>query len=131
MEHKPGTRPSTGSRDELAAPDLAMGLLPTLRSVTDWLPAMVKYPFFGGQVATVALVVLVVWLARALSTSADLLLATAALGSVLIHSALGALAQSEARPYQRAGAITALGLGALIAASAVAMTIVLVVWRHS
>ena len=60
-------------------------------SLTDWLPALVRYPFFGGfggQVTTVPLVVLVVRLAGALSTSADLLLATAAVGSMLIHSAL-------------------------------------------
>lgn len=121
---------SAGTGTERPSPDLSRGFIPALASIAEWLPTIVRYPFFGGQLATVALVALVVSLARALSTSADLLLGVAAIGSVLLHSALGALAQSEGLPHQRLGALMSLVLASLILATAVAMTIVLVVWRH-
>jgi hypothetical protein len=126
-----GRRPPRRNVQEDDVPDLPKGAIGAMRLLAgSLLPGIINYPYFGGQVATVALVVLVTWLARALSTSADVLLATAALGLVAQLSALGSLAQADGQRHQLIGAFTCLAVSTVIVAAALTMAIVLVLVRQ-
>ena len=98
-------------------------LLDTVRALTSTFPWLTRYPYFGGQVCSVALVALVVLLSRALSTDGAIWLAFAGPGVIVLHSALGAMNRAESALHSRAVAWIAVmtGLLLILAPTAVAL----------
>ena len=105
----------TGRRQETdRSPDLGHGVLADIRRLlSEGGPLLTRYPSFGGQVVTLGIVVLIVTFSRALSPNLVAILAALAVGSVLMHTIVGAVTTSTDERLRTAVFAFAFALGAL------------------
>ena len=123
-------RPSRSRRRPPAdrPPDLGHGLLAdTRRLLAEGGPFLTRYPFFGGQVVTVAVIVLIVTFSKALSANVVAMLAALAVGSVLMHTIVGAVMTSTDERLRTAVFAVAFALGALALLGPIAALLVIAV----
>ncbi len=109
-------------------PDLGQGMLADIRRLlSEGGPLLTRYPSFGGQVVTLGIVVLIVTFSRALSPNLVAILAALAVGSVLMHTIVGAVTTSTNERLRTTVFALAFMLGALALLGPIAALLVITV----